>query len=164
MKFPPCEVPAPAVAMVVALSVAACGGRTHRAPGAEGAPAVEAAMRRYAMLLRGAPPDSVAAAYAEAGELVLPGVGTLHGRAAIRDFLAPLAAAVEVTAVDVATDSLTVHGAGAEQWGTYRQVAGERGKAPGVYRGHYAARWQRDADGRWRLSRLVMQPLPADAR
>lgn len=120
--------------------------------------AVEAAMRDYAVRLRGSPADSVAAMYAADGELVLPGMGPLHGRASIRDFLAPLAAAVEVAQVDVATDSLTTRGATARQWGTYVQRAGERGKPPQTFRGHYDATWRREGDGRWRLVRLVMQP------
>ena len=46
-----------------------------------------------------------------------------------------------------------------DQWGTYRQTAGERGKAKQTFQGRYAAIWHLDKDGHWRLFRLMMQPL-----
>src|SRR5262245_30120915 len=62
--------------------------------------AVEQAMRDYARALRAGTPDEVAACYTADGELLLPGLDPIHGRDAIRAFLAPLAAATEVESVD----------------------------------------------------------------
>lgn len=121
--------------------------------------AVEQAMRDYAKTLRVGTPDEVAACFAADGELLLPGLDPLHGREAIRAFLAPLAAATEVESVDIESQLVDVHGRSASQWGKYHQVAGEKGKAKQQFRGRFAALWHREANGHWRLVRLMMQPL-----
>ena len=121
--------------------------------------AVEQAMRDYAKNLRVGTSDEVAACYTADGELLLPGLDPLHGREAIRAFLAPLAAATEVESVDIESQLVEVHGKSASQWGKYHQVAGEKGKVKQQFRGRFAALWHREADGRWRLVRLMMQPL-----
>src|SRR5262245_58416358 len=72
--------------------------------------AVEQAMRDYAKTLRVGTPDEVAACYTADGELLLPGLDPLHGREAIRAFLAPLAAATEVESVDIESQLVEVHG------------------------------------------------------
>src|SRR5262245_48559770 len=125
--------------------------------------AVEQAMRDYAKTLRIGTAEEVAAWYTTDGELLLPGLESLHGREAIRSFLAPLAAATEVESVDVETQLLEVHGKSASQWGSYHQVAGEKGKPKQQFRGRYSALWHQEANGRWRLLRLMMQPLPSEA-
>ena len=119
---------------------------------------IEAATQHYAAMLRGAPVDSVVAVYAEDGELTIPGVGTLHGRKAIHDFLAPLASAVTVASADMVVDSLAITGNVAEARGHYAEVAGPTGGASQEYRGTYHATWTRQADGQWRIVRLAMQP------
>ena len=136
---------------------AACA--SVRSPGVDERARVEAATQRYAALIRGAPVDSVLTAYTENGELEIPGVGALKGRKAIRDFLAPLAAAVSVSATEMQSDSLAVSGNVAQSSGRYRQVAGPKGGPAAEYRGAFHATWAREADGQWRISRLVMQPM-----
>jgi ketosteroid isomerase-like protein len=136
--------------------IAACA--TSRARPADQRVEIERATQHYASLLRGGPVDSVIAAYAENGELVIPGVGTLKGRKAIHDFLAPLAAAVTVSSAEMVVDSVSIDGATAEARGRYHQVAGPAGATPQEFTGGFAALWTRGSDGRWRLSRLTMQP------
>ena len=136
---------------------AACA--SVRSPGVDERARVEAATQRYAALIRGAPVDSVLTAYTENGELEIPGVGALKGRKAIRDFLTPLAAAVSVSATEMQSDSIAVSGNVAQSSGRYRQVAGPKGGPPAEYRGAFHATWAREADGQWRISRLVMQPM-----
>ena len=124
-----------------------------------------AATRHYAELLRGAPADSVAAMYAPAGALVLPGRDPLRGRDAIREFLAPLAGATSVPLVEMMIDSLSVNGSVATTAGTYRQLAGPKGATPDQlreYRGRYHASWERQPDGAWRFVELVMIPASKD--
>jgi len=135
---------------------AACS--SVRSPSPDESTRVEAATQHYATLIRGAPVDSVVAAYAENGELEIPGVGTLKGRKAIRDFLAPITATVPVSATEMRTDSVSVSGDVARTRGHYRQVAGPKGGPASEYRGAFQATWSREADGQWRISRLVMEP------
>ena len=130
-----------------------------RSPGVDERARVEEATQRYAALIRGAPVDSVLTAYTENGELEIPGVGALKGRKAIRDFLAPLAAAVSVSATEMQSDSIAVSGNVAQSSGRYRQVAGPKGGPSAEYRGAFHATWMREGDGQWRISRLVMQPV-----
>ncbi len=122
--------------------------------------AVEAAMRGYAAALKSGPPEAVAAWFTADGELLLPGMAPVHGREAIRAFLAPMASAVEVESVEVATDAVEVHGGSADLWGTYHQLAGEKGKPKEMHAGRFAALWHREPGGPWRLARLMMQPVP----
>jgi len=136
---------------------AACA--SVRSPGVDERARVEAATQGYAALIGGAPVDSVLTAYTENGELEIPGVGALKGRKAIRDFLTPLAAAVSVSATEMQSDSIAVSGNVAQSSGRYRQVAGPKGGPAAEYRGAFHATWAREADGRWRISRLVMQPM-----
>jgi uncharacterized protein (TIGR02246 family) len=141
--------------LVVAL---ASGRASAQSNGVDERARVEAATQHYAAMLKGAPVDSVVAVYAENGELTIPGVGTLKGRKAISDFLAPLSSSVTVESVEMRIDSLTVTGDSADQQGRYRQVAGPRGGATQEFRGGFHATWTRGADNQWRLARLVMAP------
>ena len=136
--------------------VAACA--TARPRPADDRAAIEQATQHYAALLRGAPIDSVIAAYTEAGELIIPGIGTLKGRKAIHDFLAPFASAVTVSSAEMEVDSVSITGAVAETRGHYRQVAGPAGGVAQEFRGGFDALWARGSDGRWRIARLTMQP------
>jgi uncharacterized protein (TIGR02246 family) len=122
--------------------------------------AVARAMDRYASLVRNAPPESVVTMYTPDGELLEPGMDALRGREAILAFLKPLASAVTVESSTMATDTVSVHGTIAYQWGHYDQRAGEKGKPARDYSGRYVAEWHQDGDGTWRIARLLMQPGP----
>ena len=115
----------------------------------------------YAADLQSAPAAKVAAHFAPDGALLLPGIASLRGPATIRKFLDPMAASITVQSVTVATELLEVHGGTADQWGTYKQTAGETGKAMQHLQGRYGAFWRHERDGHWRLVRLMMQPTPA---
>ena len=152
------------VGVSIGIGLAAAGpGLPSAAAPAGDRQAVEAAMQSYAAALRAAPAATVAGFYAADGSLLLPGMAPLRGPSAIQAFLAPLTAGIEVQAVEVSTEMLQVHGATADQWGTYRQTAGERGQPMQHLRGRYAALWRHEREGRWRLVRMMMQPLPAEA-
>lgn len=145
---------------VIAAALVAAGCASTRARTVDERARVEAATQHYAAMLRAAPADSVAAAYAEDGELTIPGMGTLRGRTAIHDFVAPLTAAVTVASVEMQIDSLSVTGPSAFEVGRYRQLAGPKGAPPQEYHGTFRATWRREADAQWRLARLVMAPAP----
>jgi uncharacterized protein (TIGR02246 family) len=150
------------IGIVIVLSSMAFGAGAVRAEDSA-APAVEQAMHGYAAALKDGKPEEVAAWYTKDGELLLPGLAALRGPEAIRGFLAPLVSAVEVESVAVTTDLVEVHGDSADLWGTYHQVAGEKGKPKQAYDGRYAALWHHEPDGKWRLARLMMQPNPPNA-
>jgi ketosteroid isomerase-like protein len=119
-------------------------------------------MQAYASALHDGTPKTVASRYTNEGELQLPDLAPLHGRKAIMDFLTPLESTSQISSVKMHTDWLEVHGPIAAQAGTYDQDAGERGKPPEHFHGRYLATWRLEADGVWRLSRLMMQPLKGD--
>ena len=123
---------------------------------------VEAAMQQYTTLLRTGPAEATAALFTAEGELLEPGLAALHGREAIRTFLAPLFAAVVVESATSESDAVEVYGNTAYQWGTYRQRVAEKsekGKAAKDYHGRYVASWRREADGHWRLAKMLVQPF-----
>lgn len=122
---------------------------------------VEAAMQAYAAALKVSEPDSVVAFYTADGELEITGLPLMRGRPAIRGFLAPLAAAMEVDSVTITTDDVVMHAdTAAEQRGAYVQIAGPHGQPRSQHSGRYEAVWRREGDGRWRLVRMTMQPDP----
>lgn len=121
---------------------------------------VEAAMQQYTVLLKTGPAEATAALFTADGELLEPGLAALHGREAIQTFLAPVFAAVVVESASTESDAVEVYGDAAYQWGTYRQRVAEKGKAANDYHGRYVASWRREADGRWRLAKMLVQPFP----
>lgn len=123
---------------------------------------VEAALHGYAGAVESGKADAISARFTPDGQLLLPGLPPLKGREAIRAFLAPMTAAGVVQSAVMSTELLEVRGdTAADQWGTYVEVAGERGKPMETYGGRFAALWRRERDGHWRLARLMMQPVPA---
>lgn len=121
---------------------------------------VEAAMQEYTRLLKAGPPEALAAMFTADGELLEPGMAALRGPEAIKSFLAPVFAAVDVQSAATETEAIEVHGSAAYQWGTYSQRVAEHGKPAADYHGRYVASWHREADGHWRLRRMLVQPFP----
>jgi uncharacterized protein (TIGR02246 family) len=124
---------------------------------------VEAAMQMYTALLKTGPVDAQVALYTADGELLEPGMAPLHGRDAIKAFLTPLFGAVDVESATTTSDAVEVYGDAAYQWGTYSQRVAEHGKPAADYNGRYVASWRREADGKWRVARFLVQPFPQGA-
>jgi ketosteroid isomerase-like protein len=121
-------------------------------------------MNDYARALRSLPADSVAARFAPDGQLLLPGMAAVAGRAAIRDFLAPMNASFDVDSTTMESERVEGVEHFASQWGTYRQVAGPKGGPHDLHVGRFSALWTYDAkEGRWLIARLMMQPTPPPA-
>ena len=118
---------------------------------------IAAAVDAYAAALVTGDAAAIAGAFAEDGELLLPGQPAVHGRAALITFLAPLTAAARVESVTMTIERQQLHGTVAEVWGRYRQRAGPPGGAAKAYGGRYVGDWAR-IDGQWRIVRLLMQP------
>lgn len=145
------------------LALAGCGRRPAApTPAALASDEVRAAMRAYDSILVYGPPDSTAAMYTADGILFIPGMAPLQGRKAIVDFLAPLWNGATVLTAKTTVDTVEMYGERAYLWGTYEEVAGPKGDAPSLYRGRVAAEWVREADGRWRIARILTQPGPPE--
>lgn len=145
--------------LIAAVLLAGCHSSSGPlAPPPEPLTLLGAATKHYADLLKGAPADSVAAAYTRDGELVLPGMAPLQGRAAIARFLSPLSESTAVESVQMDVDSVVLNALSAEQDGHYKQRSGPKGGTAKEYRGHFHATWRFEPDGKWRLSRLTMTP------
>lgn len=125
---------------------------------------VNAALNRYMLLLRTAPPDSTAAFFTSDGQLLDPGMAPLIGPAAIRAFLEPIARAFTVSEATAHPEATEVYGdSAAYQWGTYHQAAGPNGSPPANYDGRFVVSWRRTAAG-WRIARFLVQPNPPSRR
>jgi uncharacterized protein (TIGR02246 family) len=122
--------------------------------------ALLAAMQRYTGFLKSVNSDSVAASFTADGELLEPGMAPLHGRSAIRAFLSPFDGKVTVDTAESVTDTIEAYGPIAYLWGSYHQVARMGEAAPSAFDGRFVAQWRLEADGKWRMSRLLMQPAP----
>lgn len=108
---------------------------------------VEAAMRRYVDDLKTSDLDDFAGSFTLDAELLEPGLDAIQGRDAIRAYFAKAQMAGQAVAMD--TSSLETYGRNAYQWGRYRDRSGS---------GRYVAAWRQDEDGRWRITRLMLQP------
>jgi uncharacterized protein (TIGR02246 family) len=147
--------------LLLVVALAGCGPRRAGAPPpASASDEVRAAMRVYDSVLVYGPPDSTATMYTTDGILFIPGMEPLQGRKAILDYLAPLWNGATVLTAKTTVDTVEMHGERAYLWGTYEEVAGPKGDAPSLYRGRVAAEWVREADGRWRIARILTQPGP----
>jgi ketosteroid isomerase-like protein len=118
---------------------------------------VDDAATKYAQALESGTPDDVSAFFAADGELQLPGMEALHGPAAIKAFLAPMAATIVVDDATMTSDLTSTTGGMATQFGHYTQTAGERGKEHRQYSGRFAALWRWNGE-QWKIVRLMMQP------
>ena len=108
---------------------------------------VEAAMRRYVDDVKNGDIDTVVTSFTLDAELLEPGMDVVRGRDAIRAYFAKTNMAGQ--SVSMETSSLETYGHNAYQWGSYRDRSGS---------GRYVAAWRQDEDGRWRITRLMLQP------
>ena len=84
----------------------------------------------------------------------------LRGRDAIQSVLAPFFAGNTVTAYTLQLIELDVAASKAFGRGTFLWASGPRGAAAASRRGRFAAVYQRDSSGTWRLHRLIENLLP----
>jgi ketosteroid isomerase-like protein len=99
-------------------------------------------MEHYTALIRVVASDSIAAMYADDGELLEAGMAPLRGPKEIRAFLAQFDGKVVVDSASTVSED----------------------QPPGKFSGRYVARWRRTPEGPWKLTRLLMQPAPPSAQ
>jgi uncharacterized protein (TIGR02246 family) len=121
--------------------------------------AVNTVVRAYGTSLVGAPPDpaKTAVLFAPDGEMLPPGGTAVVGPDAIREMLAGFSKFV-VESAEMLPTSTTVLGSRAMSWGEYRQRAIPPGQPAVNVGGRYAMELVRQADGRWLVRRLMVQP------
>jgi uncharacterized protein (TIGR02246 family) len=118
---------------------------------------VESAMQDYARLQAVADSEGLAAFFTQDGELLEPGMEALSGREAIKKFLNSFAE-VRIEWASMTSGTIEVWGDAAVQWGSYAQRVTLPGKPAEEHRGRYVAQWSKQANGRWLIRRLMMQP------
>lgn len=68
-----------------------------------------------------------------------------------------------MTSVEFQTADLFVDGGAAYELGRYEETGRFGGEPPETFRGNYFRRWERGADGSWRIDRFVAGPVDAPA-
>ena len=162
------------LAAVLALTVSCRNGAPPDSPGnGSAAPSADAdrardeirrQSERHVAAHRLASADSIVAMYADDVVVQFPDIPDARGRAGARDMFASILAGMKVDTLLVTPDTIEVHGDAAYEWGTYHQVYTPQGKPRVREDGRYVIRWQRGANGTWRVSRFTgnaRQRVPA---
>jgi len=146
------------LALLVAFGFALSGCATKVDTRADKA-AVDAGLQRYSQLLLAMDSSGIAAMFAPEGEVVNPSQPPVHGREAIRAFIASFSDFHVLANVD-ASSSILIDGSTAEQIGTYRQsVRSPQGHVFDVS-GRLEIEWIKDASGQWLIQQLATFPTP----
>lgn len=119
----------------------------------------EASASLDAALVRG-DPDEVAAHFTEDAILGESGAPDALGRAAIRAFLAQGNEVRTVTRHVLTRDELIVLGDRAIEFARFDEGKRLRDGGEVSERGRVVTDWRREADGRWRIHRLIVSDLP----
>ena len=119
---------------------------------------IDSAMHRYNRFMQAGPPDSLAAMFAEDGD-VYDGENALRGRSAIRAFYEPLTRNVRIESATATTRAIESSGTRVLQWGEYVQNASQVGGPVTHFRGRFVAEWERGPEGQWLIRRIVVLPL-----
>lgn len=88
----------------------------------------------------------------------------IRGRAALESYIGNLFKTMKVTEMTLVTDELTVQDSVASELGHFSETLQESGKAPVHNVGVYLLNWKREADGAWRMQRVMTHPKPTPAR
>ena len=147
------------LAFLVACGLAMSGCATKVDTRADKA-AVEAGLQRYSQLLLAMDSSGIADLFAPEGEVVNPSQPPVHGRAAIRTFIASFSDFHVLSNTDISTSTL-IDGNTAEQLGTYEQsVRSPQGHLFKVS-GRLEIKWVKDAaSGEWQIMQLETFPTP----
>jgi uncharacterized protein (TIGR02246 family) len=157
------------LALAAALS-AGCGGDGAPGAGAGGTPDASSGpdsaffaeqWAAYAEALSAGDVEGVASRFAPDARLMEPGLSTLGGRDRIRGAVGSALQQVEVPRTEFLPREVHVHGDRAYELGSFTEVVRPKGDSTGTtHHGRYAAFWRR-LDGSWKVSRLILNQLPA---
>lgn len=146
----------PAVLVACALALSGCATKVDtRADRA----AVDAGLQRYSQLITAMDSAGIAAMFAPDGEVTNPSTPPVHGREAIKAYIASFSDFHVLSNADVST-SILIDGNTAEQIGTYQQsVRSPQGHLFDVS-GRLEIEWVKDASGQWLIQQLATFPNP----
>jgi ketosteroid isomerase-like protein len=120
---------------------------------------VEEALRHYASLVLAMDHEALALLFAADADIGHVGAPPVHGRAAIKSFLAGFAG-YQVLAFSIVPASTVVHSGAAFQSGAYQQrVRTPQGQVLEVA-GRFEAEWHRGPSGAWLISRMSTASSP----
>ena len=128
---------------------------------AEAAQAIAAASASLDRALVSGNPDEVSAHFTHDAVLGESGAPDAVGRAAIREFLVRGNQQRTVTHHRLIRVDLVVLEDRAIEFGLFDEVKVLSGGESVVERGRTVTDWRRDADGSWKIARLVVSDLPA---
>lgn len=97
--------------------------------------------------------DALADLVTEDAILWAPGMEEVRGRSAIRAAAQAMFTALRVTAFEIDSRELTVHGELAYELATYSETLAYEGTEPSPVRGRYMIVWKREDDGQWSVHR-----------
>lgn len=84
----------------------------------------------------------------------------IQGRAALASYTTNLFKTAKVTQMALVTDELTVQDSVASEIGHYSETLQQPGKPAVQNVGVYLLNWKREADGGWRMQRVMTHPRP----
>jgi len=122
--------------------------------------AIEVASEAIDRALVAGPPEAFAALFTADGVVGESGMADIVGRAAIAEFLASANKLRTVTHHRLYREELILLGDRAIEFGRFDEMKVKPGQAPVREQGRTVTDWRREADGSWRVARLVVSDLP----
>ncbi len=119
------------------------------------------AWAEYREVLTRGDAEAFARAYTADAVLMEPNLEDIRGREALAAFAARGFAGMKIVEVENTTWELDLEGDTAHELGTFAETVATPDGTTTRHRGRYAAVWKKEADGRWRIHRLMVHPLPA---
>lgn len=153
--------------------LAACGACADAEPAAEPSPSAAAEARRtvahrmdaYVAAIRADDTASIRGFWSDSARVFEPNV-EIDGGGRMASVISGLLGTMELTRFTLVTTDLAVHDGGtvAYLWGKVDETLEPRdGKgAARTTQANFLARWVKEADGAWRIDRLIETPLPPD--
>ena len=133
----------------------ACAGSPAPDSGANADQQIRRQSAQHAEAWRQNDPARAASIFTENGVLGFPEAPDARGSAAVHDLLTAFFKSTHIDSIQVTPDTVEVYGNVAYEWGTYHEVYRPEGKPVVREEGRYVARWARDGDGEWRISRFT---------
>jgi ketosteroid isomerase-like protein len=107
--------------------------------------------------------DSIMPKFSDDAVLQFPDMPDARGRDAVREALKQGFDAVEIQSLETEIDTIEVFDDVAYEWGRYTERMAEAGKPAVTAEGRYLMRWQRDADGSWKVTRFTGNSIKEDS-